>query len=326
MFFTKQYDSVLCMTSDSEALVEDLAFHGFGGNWTLIKLDALERYLVAFNTALQYKPKPTSRFRRIYIDAFAGTGECAVTVSGVELRQAGSAKRALDATPAFDQYVLIDLNERHAEALQQLADTYPNKRIRILTGDGNQKVSALLKEINWKSSRAVLFLDPYGMAVQWATLQAIANTQAIDVWYLFPLNAVCRQAAHDLEKVEPYKIRKLNELFGTDQWLEAFYKEDGQGDLFGGTAQAGHRRAVSQEEILRYAQERVKTLFPLVLPPLILPDQGAPYFALFFLSSNPSKKAIDLTKRIASHILKMHSHGQLGKRAVEAVVTGEDLF
>lgn len=87
--------------------MDDLAFHGFGGNWTLIKLDALERYLVAFNTALQDKPKPTSRFRRIYIDAFAGTGECAVTVSGVELRQAGSAKRALDVIPAFDQLQVL---------------------------------------------------------------------------------------------------------------------------------------------------------------------------------------------------------------------------
>ena len=35
--------------------------------------------------------------------------------------------------------------------------------------------------------RAVLFLDPYGMEVEWDTMVAIAKTQAIDLWILFPL-------------------------------------------------------------------------------------------------------------------------------------------
>lgn len=298
----------------------DLSYHGFGGNWTLIKLDALARYLEAFNTALQFRPKPTSRFQRIYIDAFAGTGECSVKMGSIEFRREGSATRALNVTPAFDHYVLIDLNTRHAEALQSLAGQYPEKSIRILTGDGNSEVSEVLKTIDWKSSRAVMFLDPYGMAVKWETLTQIASTQAIDVWYLFPLSAVCRQAAHHLDRVEPYKVHKLNELFGTDQWIEAFYKEDTQEDLFATIPTGGLRRTATQEEILRYTKDRLNTIFPVVLPPLILPDQGAPYFALFFLSSNPSAKAIALTKKIAGHLLKMHGHGKLGEQFRGAVV------
>jgi len=43
--------------------------HSFGGSWTRIKLEALEKYLKAFNTALS---KQT--FTRVYIDGFAGTG------------------------------------------------------------------------------------------------------------------------------------------------------------------------------------------------------------------------------------------------------------
>ncbi|GAI54351.1 unnamed protein product, partial [marine sediment metagenome] len=38
----------------------------------------------------------------------------------------------------------------------------------------------------WQNNRAVLFLDPYGMQVNWETIKAIANTEAIDLWYLFP--------------------------------------------------------------------------------------------------------------------------------------------
>ena len=35
---------------------------------------------------------------------------------------------------------------------------------------------------DWSSHRAVLFLDPYGMQVEWTTIEAIARTGAIDLW------------------------------------------------------------------------------------------------------------------------------------------------
>ena len=34
---------------------------------------------------------------------------------------------------------------------------------------------------DWRSRRAVLFLDPYGMQVEWKTIEAIAATKAIDL-------------------------------------------------------------------------------------------------------------------------------------------------
>jgi hypothetical protein len=70
--------------------------HSFGGPWTQIKLDMLGRYLVAFNTALQHRPTEQNRFRRIYIDAFAGTGECEIRSDSTTAETiAGSAKIAL---------------------------------------------------------------------------------------------------------------------------------------------------------------------------------------------------------------------------------------
>jgi three-Cys-motif partner protein len=41
----------------------------FGGSWTEKKLEILKKYLDAYNTALKNQP-----FKRVYIDAFAGTG------------------------------------------------------------------------------------------------------------------------------------------------------------------------------------------------------------------------------------------------------------
>ena len=46
----------------------------FGGAWTLKKLGILERYLDAYTTALKSQP-----FKLMYIDAFAGTGQIALS-------------------------------------------------------------------------------------------------------------------------------------------------------------------------------------------------------------------------------------------------------
>jgi hypothetical protein len=59
--------------------------HSFGGVWTLIKLEALEKYLVAFNNALSRQ-----NFTRIYIYAFAGTGRCDITVDGEKTTRLGT--------------------------------------------------------------------------------------------------------------------------------------------------------------------------------------------------------------------------------------------
>ena len=76
------------LDDDLERSSEDQ--HSFGGVWTRIKLEALEKYLVAFNTALSKQS-----FTRLYIDAFAGTGRCDIKVDGEKKSIDGSARRAL---------------------------------------------------------------------------------------------------------------------------------------------------------------------------------------------------------------------------------------
>lgn len=97
--------------------------HTFGDPWTQIKLDLLGRYLSSFNQALQFSPLADRPFSRIYIDAFAGTGECEIKTDENAVETiAGSAKIALETTPAFDQVHLIDLNRAHVDQLIKLAE------------------------------------------------------------------------------------------------------------------------------------------------------------------------------------------------------------
>ena len=151
----------------------------FGGDWTAKKLNIFTSYLDAYLIALQ-----NQKFNKIYIDAFAGTGE--IETSDGEAYLAGSAKRALSAERRFDHYYFIESDESKASELEHMIDTeFPHlKRFTtVYRGDANEKLGKIINDIDWRFSRGLLFLDPYATQVDWATLECVAVTKSIDVWY-----------------------------------------------------------------------------------------------------------------------------------------------
>lgn len=277
--------------------------HSFGGPWTQIKLDLLRRYLVAFNQALQQRPTPDRPFTRIYIDAFAGTGECEIRKDDQTVETiAGSARIALETQPAFNEVHLIDLNPVHIDELNRLAEGHET-RVKVHHDDANDAINKLLSARNWDACRGVLFLDPYGMTVPWTTLQKIASTKAFDVWYLFPLSATYRQAATDFGKIDQSKSDALDAVLGTKAWRDHFYKASGQGGLLGEAE--SKIRVSTPEDIASFVHGRLAEEFKgWVSEPLYLySSKGAPLFALFCCISNPAPKAVELAKKIAKHIL-----------------------
>lgn len=101
----------------------------------------------------------------------------------------GSARLALQTEPRFDKSIFIERNSERCAHLEQLKDEFPllAQDIDIHRRDANEEIQALCSKGSWRSHRAVLFLDPYGMQVEWKTIEAIAATKAIDLWLLFPL-------------------------------------------------------------------------------------------------------------------------------------------
>lgn len=281
--------------------------HRFGGPWTEIKLKVLRDYLHFYTQALKKQP-----FKLLYIDAFAGTGDRTVgsDQSGLfasERRLKGSARIALELARPFDRYVFIERNSRRFQVLETLRRQYPPHQIECLRGEANGELQGLCARIAWCQYRAVLFLDPYGLSVAWATLQRIARTQAIDLWYLFSLSGLYRQTARDFERVDPAGAARLDSVLGTPAWREAFYAPTAptsQADLFGEPASASMRRHANVDAIERFVGDRLRAAgFAKVAEPLrLLLRGGAPLYALFFCVSNP--KAIALSMRAADHLLK----------------------
>lgn len=277
--------------------------HNFGGIWTLIKLEALEKYLVAFNTALSKQS-----FTRIYIDGFAGTGRCDIKLDGERTSIDGSARRALAINPPFHKYCFIELGSKKLAALKALEAEFPDKVIEVIRSDANTALKALCELYRWRDERAVLFLDPYGMNVEWSTLEVIAKTGAIDVWYLFPYAGLYRQAAKNPEAMDTDKEESITRLLGTDEWRQVFYTPKRQSSLF--DANPGEERGVNHVQMLEFVSKRLNQLFPAVTAPKILyqggdakSPSGAPLFALYFAASNPKPAAFGLATRIANDIL-----------------------
>jgi three-Cys-motif partner protein len=298
--------------------------HEFGGPWTELKLDAVKYYLDFYTAALHRKPTPERPFQLWYVDAFAGSGDrtAAVPIGGVhegtplelqKVRLAGSAARALDVRPAFDRLVFIERRPEFCEALGQLAQAHPDRTIDVHCADSNDLLPQLLDAPPWRGrserpARGVVFLDHYHI-VEWATLQAIARTGALDVWYLFPIAAVLRQAARDFDMIDASKAAYLDRAFGSPAWRTELYKPPDQSPLFAGheqKPQRGDRRAVEL-----YVQQRLKTIFPFVSEPLqLLTPQGAQLFSLFFATANTSPAAQQLAAKCLRHL--MRRYGPLG--------------
>lgn len=277
--------------------------HVFGGEQTRIKLSALAKYLPAYTTALSKR-----NFRLNYVDAFAGTGACHVNVGGNRHLIRGSASIAIECQPPFDRLFFIEAKRRYAQALQRLQKDTPDLNIEVIHGDANTFLPEVLQKMAAKADRAVVFLDPYGMSVDWATVTQCAESKIVDLWYLFPLSGLYRQAANDSRAIDPDKVEALNRMLGTERWRTDFYVPKPQKDMF--SNEEFDVRSADVEQMTEWVTRHLEHIFPAVLPPKILYQnrqsgkQGAPLFALYFAVSNPDPKARGLALKIAKDILK----------------------
>ena len=271
----------------------------FGGNWTIEKLEILSSYFDYYLTALKNQP-----FKRIYIDAFAGTGT--IKVESDEEAIEGSAKLALLAEAKFDKYIFIEQNRKFVLVLKEMiANQFSelSDRIEIYNEDCNLKLQELCKYIDWSKNRAVLFLDPYATEVKWETLEIIAATKAIDVWYLFPMSAATRLLKRD-GAIDPSWRAKLDMIFGDCGWYDDFYKKDPQMNFFGDDDR--YYKDVNTQMLRKYICNRLSTIFADVAPnPRILYNRkNSPLFLFCFAIANDSPKAIGLALKGANYILE----------------------
>ena len=297
--------------------------HSFGGPWTEDKLQRIDDYLDAYMTIFSGNPR-ASKLNTIYLDAFAGTGfrtspvaedraegslfEDALEDPDTDSLKKGSAYVALRTKPPFGRYIFVDRNPAHAESLAALRQEFPElaDRISVQAADANTFLQEWCRKTNWKENRAVVFLDPYGMQVDWSTIEAIAATKAIDLWILFPLGQAVNRLLTKSDIPGGGQADRLTRFFGTDGWKEAFYEEaSNQPSMFDLSGEeTGYAKRTNFEAIGSYFVDRLQQIFVEVSKnPLPLRNsKGVPLFLLCFAAANP--KGAKPALRIANHLLR----------------------
>ena len=214
----------------------------------------------------------------------------------------GSASLALKVDPRFDKYIFIERLGTRCAALEELKSEFPDKSedITVEQGDANQKIRELCGK-NWSDHRAVLFLDPYGMQVEWATIETIAATKAIDLWVLFPLGIGVNRLLTRSGEIPPSWRLRLDKLLGTEDWYDEFYKKSSAPTLFGNEEERVEKASV--ESIGRYFNDRLKKIFAGVAEPGVLKNRvNSPLYLLCFAVGN--EPAVGPALGIANSLLK----------------------
>ena len=282
----------------------------FGGSHTERKLDVVAKYLAAYVTVMK-----ENSFELHYVDGFAGSG--ASTASGAtdaleiglfdthEIVE-GSPVRALNIDPAFDRYLFIDSNEGNIASLQNVVRNHINgTRASVKSGDANKQIAQFCDWLNrQKMARAVVFLDPFGLAVRWETISKLAATGKVDLWYLVPVHGMSRQIKGNGEFLP--SASKIDDLWGSDAWREmAVRRVDLGNDLFGQVDERLEKIAKAKQfsEMFR---DLLKEAFGDRVAESYLPlGRGRLHeFSLMFACANPSRRAFNIALRIANHVLR----------------------
>lgn len=293
--------------------------HTFGGNWTEVKLARLAKYLAAYRMIFTRNER-ARHFTTWYVDAFAGTGsrstadwadskdqdvlfEDVYKDADTEGYRDGSARIALGLPDPFDKYPFIEKSKSRVGELKATIEKdhralFP--RCDFKHGDANTVLKTWCTERDWKKERAVVFLDPYGMQVEWSTVEALAATKAVDLWYLFPLGVGAARLLKRDGKIDESWQKRLDLLFGTTDWRSRFYEVQTTQDLFGDRESV--ERTATVETIQTFINERLGSCFAKVAKGLILRNsKSSPLYSLCFAAAN--EKGAPTALRIAQDIL-----------------------
>jgi three-Cys-motif partner protein len=277
----------------------------FGSGHTEAKLSTVEKYLKAFNTAL------SGKFSLVYVDAFAGSGASVhksdkKQISLIETDDIidGSTRRALRIHPSFDRFIFIEKLSKNLKSLGGLKEEFPDKQelTEILPGDANHELQAFAAKLNKRDARAVVFIDPFGLSLDWETIATLGKTERVDLWYLVPAGGMSRQIKLDGTELESAQL--LDKVLGTRTWRGKIIANTVSKNLFGEPVSSSSKIGGALE-LTEFVQERLTEAFKGGVSKKALPlgRGGRHEFSLIFACANPSRKASELALRLADAVL-----------------------
>lgn len=253
------------------------------GYWSIQKLDILGKYLPAYSKIMNKQSWCPGYF---YVDAFTGT----IYPQDKETDEylAGSPIRALETEPPFSRYYFIEKDQARFKKATELGTEYQHRNVVAIHGDCNEILRGrIIPELAADGrQRALVFLDPYGLNVNWVTVQSLAETRQCDVFINFPVMGVLRNLPRD-QRPEDEKLKCICNVFGDERWGCDLYSSHEVPTLMGDTITRWVRAANIEEMIVCDYIERLHTCFEFVTKPRLMTNsKSATLYALVLASQN----------------------------------------
>lgn len=92
--------------------------------------------------------------------------------------------------------------------------------LKVHVGDSNEILpDQILPTMTYDSFRkGLLFLDPYGLHLDWRVVEAAGKTDCVDVLINFPVMDINRNALRrDVSAVDATQVERMNRFYGADE-------------------------------------------------------------------------------------------------------------
>ena len=280
----------------------------WGGAWTEEKLNAFEKYVNAYLTIMN-RYRSIYNWKLIYFDGFAGSGsrqesapeednqlmldllnEHHVTTDELSPYK-GAAERVLNISQkGFDYYYFIDKDEASSRQLEEkLSPIRGNRQLVFRHSDANKQVSELANAMHNNSKlKALVLLDPFGMQVDWGSIEKLKNT-GTDLWILIPTGVIVNRLLD--RKCKLTHIEKLTSFFGKDEpFLKEYFYNTRQDSTLFGEVEVVEKMGEPIKRITELYIQQMKTIFKYATEqPLVLRNtRNTPIFHFACASNNQS--------------------------------------
>lgn len=157
-------------------------------------------------------------------------------------------------------------------------------------------MSLFIPQLSNKQKRAIAFVDPFGMNMQWQTMEVLAKVETIEVFINVPFMAVNRSVLKKRpENISDQDKDRMKQFWGSDDWFSHFYEDEPT--LFGPEQIKTSKTAL---ELGAHYQKRLKTIFRHCTEPILITNsKGSLLYYILFAGHNLTgvKIANDIFKK-----------------------------
>ncbi len=275
----------------------------FGGNWTYQKIEIVVEYAKAYLTIMNSYPQ----FKCLYFDGFAGSGNIYKNdeIDFEIIKGAAIRILEIDSPKSFDVYYFVELDDTNKTELEETIKTkFPNKTSHVVADDCNNRIVSMGSYLNQnKNVRTLAFIDPYGMALKWSSVEILKGL-GIDLWVLVPTGIGMNRLLKRNGDIREAWLIKLESSLGLsrEEIKRFFYRSKTIQTLFGEEMSIMKEEKAIQKAADLY-KNRLNEIFKFVSQPLELKNSTGSIMYHFMMASNNASAF-----KIANDIIKKYKN------------------